>query len=192
LEKWKKVLRYALLGLGFIAFGTFAFMTSWLPRKLGVEWIVGWPEFLSILLIWSPLIAVYAYALLKTLKQPLDEKLTKRKKTLSILFSGLVCVFYIGMCIVQGFVIQWRKVDRYERSPSGKNRAVVMVRKKAAAWDAEYVYPVRAWLFYEDDNDVYLYPEYEDITFTWIDDDTLEITRINKSDGEVSTDYLRW
>ena len=192
MEKWKKVLRYALLGLGFIAFGTFAFMTSWLPRKLGVEWIVGWPEFLSILLIWSPLIAVYAYALLKTLKQPLDEKLTKRKKTLSILFSGLVCVFYIGMCIVQGFVIQWRKVDRYERSPSGKNRAVVMVRKKAAAWDAEYVYPVRAWLFYEDDNDVYLYPEYEDITFTWIDDDTLEITRINKSDGEVSTDYLRW
>jgi len=67
-----------------------------------------------------------------------------------------------------------------------------MVTKRDDRPRTQYVYPVRAGLFYEDDNDVYLYPEYVDITFTWIDDDTLEITRTNKSDGEVSTDYLRW
>ncbi|MCL1951672.1 MAG: hypothetical protein FWF60_02470 [Oscillospiraceae bacterium] len=193
MKKWKKVLRYVLLGLGYIALGTFGFMVSWLPRKLGVEWIVGWPTFLNHLLIWFPLIAVFAYALLKTLKQPLDEKLTKKKKTRSVLFSGLVCVFYIGMCIVQGFIVQWQKVDRYERSPSGKNKAVVMVGKgEADAWDAEYIYPVRAGLFYEDDNCIYLYPNYEDITFTWLDDNTLEITKTRKDSSEVETACLLW
>ncbi|MCL2301599.1 MAG: hypothetical protein FWC27_15770 [Firmicutes bacterium] len=191
-KKWKKVLRNVLLALGYIALGAFGFMASWLPRKFGVEWIVGWPAFLSNLLIWFPLIAVFAYMLLKTLKQPLDETFTKKKKTRSVLFSGLVCVFYIGMCFVQGFIIQWQKVDRYERSPSGKNKAVVMVRKKADAWDAEYVYPARAGLFYEDDNCIYLYPNYEGITFTWLDDNTLEITQTHKDSGEVETECLRW
>jgi len=135
---------------------------------------------------------VYAYALLKILKQPLDEKLTKRKKMRSVLFIGLVCVFYVGLCIVQGFIDQWQKVDRYEHSPSGKNKAVVMVRKNADAWDAEYVYPVRAGLFYEDDNCIYLYPNYEDITFTWLDDNTLEITKTRKDSSEVETECLRW
>jgi len=190
--KRKKLFRYARNGLWVLSCAAFGFLPWWLPSKYGVEWIVGWPAFLSNLLMWFPLIAVFAYTLLKTLKQPLDEKLTKRKKTRSALFSGLVCVFYIGMCVVQGFVIQWRKVDRYERSPSGKNKAVVMVEKKKYGRDTEYVYPVRAGLFYEDDNCIYLHPNYEDITFIWLDDNTLEITKTRKDSGEVSTDYLRW
>jgi len=170
---------------------------SWLPRKYGVEWIPGWPAFLSNLLTWLPVIGVWVYSLLKTLKQPLDEKFTKRKKALSALFFGSLCAFYIGISIFLGFFNQWRKVDRYISSPSGKNKAVVMVEKEKYGGDTEYIYPMRAWLFYED-NRIYLYPKYENITYTWLDDDTLEIThtRINPmedgSPAEPETETLRW
>jgi len=192
-DKRKKISRYALYGLYFAVCAALPLLVGMLPRKYGVEWIVGWPTFLSNLLVWSPVIAVFTHTLLKLLKQPLDEKFTKKKKKLSVLFFGLLCAFYIGMCIVMSFSIQWRKVDRYERSPSGKNKAVVMV-EKAKYGRTESIHPVRGLFFFEDDNRVYMNPDFEDITLTWLDDNTLEITRTREYDGEISTEteQLQW
>ncbi|MCL2494912.1 MAG: hypothetical protein FWE98_04565 [Oscillospiraceae bacterium] len=195
--KRKKVLRYTLYGLYFVTCAAFAYLTSSLPRKLGVEWIIGWPEFVGNLLGYAPVIAALLFLLPKipkTLKQPEFEKVTSTRKTLLAVLSVLPLVIIIGLSVVVSFFTRWQKIDRYELSPSGKNKAIVMVRKGNDPWMTEYVHPVRAWLFYEDKNGIYLHPDSEEITFTWLDDYTLEITRTREYEGEswTETDQIKW
>jgi len=197
----KKALRIVLLGLYFIACAAFPVLTSWLPRKYGVEWIIGWPEFLGNMLGYAPIfISCWfwpASHLFKPKRVPEQTpEQTKKQKKNAIVSSAVLCAIFLWLSIGLSFFNQWRKIDRYERSPNGKNKAIVMVHKDddAWAWRTEYVCPVRAWLFYEDDNCIYLHPGSEAITFTWLDDNTLEITRTWEYDGEVKmeTEQLRW
>ena len=188
--KKKKILRYVIYGLCFVY--TLAILL--LPSMLGVEWIVGWPRFLSYALIWFPVCIACVISLLKTLKKPLDKKFTKRKKVLEVLGETLLCAFYIGVSIFWGSSSSL-KVDRYISSPNGENKAVVLMYKDEGRLGTEYIYPVRAWLFYEDNNDFYLYPASEDITYNWLDDNTLEITRTREDEnGETvtETNQLNW
>ena len=199
-SKRKKVLRHILYALFLVLCGACPFFASWLPRRFGVEWIPGWPEFLSNLLTWGMLLIYLAVHIVKTWIKPLDEKFTKKNKRNTIIFYAIGCAFYIGMSALMGLGFQWRKIDRYIASPNGKNKAVIMVRKDDVlgdSWRTEYIYPVRAGLFYEDNN-IYLQPGQEDITFTWLDDNTLEITRTGEwedDNGEpttTKTDLIRW
>ena len=191
-SKKKKIFRHVGYGLLFVVLGACSYAASWLPYKHGLEWIPGWPEFLGTLLIWGIMIVFLAHELFKKLKKPLDEKFTKKKKALWASFYASFCVFYIGLSIYLGFINQWRVVDRYITSPNGKNKAVVMVRKEKHDRGVEYIYPVHARLFYKNDNNIYLLPQHMDITYTWLDDNTLEITKARKDSGEVETECLRW
>lgn len=196
MEKWKKVLLIVLRVLAGAALVAISFAIQFLPGKFGVEWIIGWPQFFAYLLYYAIIYLGIFLILPKSLRgkrlNPKPGQTPEQvKKNTKITYIFLGVLFFVHSVLV-GFVIQWQKIDRYERSPSGKNKAVVMVRKKNDAWDPEYVYPTRAGLFYEDDNCIYLHPNYEDITFTWLDDNTLEITKTRKDSGEVETGCLRW
>ena len=192
--KWKRVLFIVLRVLAGAALVAISFAIQFLPRKLGVEWIIGWPQFFSYLLYYATIYLGVFLILPKSLRgKRLNPKpgqtpeQVKRNTKITYVFLGVL--FFVHSVLV-GFVIQWQKIDRYERSPSGRNKALVWVDKKDKNFSA--ICPVRAGLFYEDDNKVYLSPKYEDITFTWLDDNTLEITKTRKNSGEVETDCLRW
>ena len=197
-SKKKKILRYVLVGIYVVMCITLSMAVSLLPNRYGVEWIIGWPEFLSDLISYAPVIILFAFSLLRTLKQPLNKKFTKTQKMISVWSSAVLCALYIGMCVFSNFFGQSRKIERYITSPNGENKAVVFVDNDEDSPEMEYIYPVRAGLFYEYESRVFLYLKREDATFTWLDDNTLEITRIwtgAAEDGETpeaKTDVFRW
>lgn len=155
---------------------------------LRVEWIVGWPAFIGRLLALGPLMLFLL--LVSILKQPLSGKFAKAKKRIWVILLAVVCAAQIGVCTWLSFFSNYLKVDRYERSPHGNNRAVVLVDKEEF-WGSERIYPVRAWLFYKSDKEVYIRPDSE-AAFNWISNTTLEIIHTDKDSGEVSVEYLYW
>ena len=194
MEKWKKVLRIVLTILGCAALVAIQVSVALLPRRFGVEWIFGWPEFLATSLSYGITFLGVYLILPKSLREkrlnPKPELTPAQVKKRTRIMYIVLAVILIGQSALASFVIQFRKIDRYEYSPNGKNKALVWVYKKDEDFSA--ICPVRAWFFYEDNNDVYLHPKYEDITFTWLDDNTLEIIKTWKDSGEVETGCLRW
>ena len=198
-KKWATVLRIVL---AILVYAAILFSVLWLPRKFGVEWIIGWPTLISQLLC-IPIGTLIAILILpRSLRSKRifgsEEKPapTKQQKTRGIIVLVLQCVFYFWLFIGQPIWMSFskhEKVDHYLFSPNGKNRAVVTARKDDSTWVEEDIYPARTWFFYERDKGVFINPHYsEDVAFTWLDDDTLEITRINKESGEAETETLRW
>ena len=192
MKKWLKVLRIVLALLAFVTLNVAAL---WLPRKFGVDWLVGWPGFLGEMLHYalSILVSVLIWPRKKPKEKPAQ---TMKQKILASISRVIIFILLVGLLSgATRFFSPWPgwMTDRYEHSPSGKSKAIVLITaKEEEIVPTEYIYPVRAWFFYEDNNCIRMDPYFEDITLTWLDDNTLEITRIEKDTGEVSTDYLRW
>jgi len=178
MKKWLKVLRIVLAILAFLA--NF-FVILALPNILGVEWITGWPKFLSTVLYFA-LNGLVCFLIWPS-EKPKEKSAPTGKQKIGV---AIACVVSIAMVFGYSYwssFSSYNKVDHYEYSPHGTSRAVVFSGR---------IYPVKALLFYEEKKRIDIDPYYYDITLTWLDETTLEITRIEKETGEVSTDYLRW
>jgi len=190
----KRVLRNALACFLMLLILTTFLAVLFLPDIFGVEWIIGWPEFLAkslsmvgTFLLWV-LIQEKVYVSKKAKQDP-----TKKQKRFTIISLLVMGVMVIGNEAYSSFAGS-RKVDHYMKSPNGKNTAVVISHDH----EPESIYPVRKWFFYENSRDnsaEYIYPQYYDVTMEWLDDNTLEITRTwENDDGEIETEtyQIRW
>ncbi|MCL2494404.1 MAG: hypothetical protein FWE98_01945 [Oscillospiraceae bacterium] len=188
---WRKV-----LAAGWIIAASLPIYSLILPPS-GTEWIHDWMRFA--LFMCAPIYMLVYMLVPQTAKkkkkesaeEPKEEQAANPRKP-SILMAILVLTAVIvAASSLLGFVVtlpRHQKVDRYLKSPGGKNRAVVMNE-----WGSEeYIYPVKSFLFYKNHEGICIIPRVYDVTLTWLDDNTLEINRTYKTSGEVSTDYLRW
>jgi hypothetical protein len=129
---------YWMLGIALLVIAP----ANFLPLAFGVEWIAGWPAFIGNLIALGPLMLFML--LINMLKSPLSDKLTKTRKQVVATVLAITCAAFIGALAWLNFFNGYqRKVDRYERSPYGSHRAVVLTD----LWKSGTIYPVRVWPF---------------------------------------------
>jgi len=157
----KKSLRIAL-SVSIIAF---ALAVNLVPAIWNLNFLPGWPRFLSTLLL--PL-SFYSALLLYFLPK---EKNKKRK--------WLTVIAWVALILVRGGFIasdsfKNLKVTGYIHSPNGVNTAVVM----ESAVKLSFVQPLRARFFYVETarNGVYLEEGLAQAAYTWADENTLVFT----------------
>ena len=220
-DKQKKVLRYTLYGIACIAAGAYGLTIPGLPNKFGSEWIYGWMPFAPWYLLFLGNILVKFISQKKKEKtdEPKKEQTDKPRSPfrsrlaralLSVVAGGLI-LFMIAVVATIFFSQDPIARNRYINSPDGNNKAVAISYKYGNSWvDAwaekvwgeqgrlsgehveERIYPVKALLFYEKDKGANISPCDFDVAFNWVDNNTLEITRIDKYKGEVTVEYLKW
>jgi len=164
----------------------------------GTDWIPGWPEFIKNSFYFLPMIFILPSVIVPILRAPLNEKLTRRRKRFFatvLIVCNILLVGIVAMFSKLSF-FDYQKVDRYISSPNGKNKAVILSREYIPGFpNDEDIYPIRKRFLYERDNGISIDPNFYDaITLTWLDDNTLEITRTWEYDGEAITErkQLYW
>ena len=163
----------------------------------GTRWIYGWMQFVPIMIVPVYFLVYLLGTILINKKkkecaeEPKEEQADEpRKRSFSKYIPAAIGI--IAMFAFFAYILAtstYTKVERYLKSPDGKHKAVVL---NEHGGDIGYIYPVKALLFYEDDKGVNIHPYRYAVSLLWKDNNTLEITRIEKESGEISTDYLRW
>jgi len=119
-----------------------------------------------------------------------EEKITL-VKAISWLVGFVLCFCLIGLYSSRTD----QTLSEFIDSPSGKHSVVVFTEDYGM-----HEYYLTKWrLFYKQEIDqnlrstnyVRVYDDYEDATYRWIDDDTLEFV-ITRQYGENTTEYIRW
>jgi len=158
---------------------------------LGFIWspLPGWPSYLlNIGLIAVGCFLISYFLIWRALH--LEEKITWKKVT-----SGLVGLVFC-FCLTGLYASRTdQTISEFIDSPSGRNSVVVFTED----YGMHKYYPAKWRLFYKWEIDqnlqsinyVWVYDEYEEATYSWIDDDTLEFV-ITKENGTSTTEYIRW
>ena len=135
MEKWKKVLRIVLRVLACAALGVAYAELLRLPRQFGVEWIIGWPEFLSNLLTYGFIYFGVFLIMPKSLRwqigwqKPKSEQTPAQVKKGKIFLVVFLSVLLVGMSAAMSLT-DWRKVDRYERSRAARTRHLLWLPRE--------------------------------------------------------------
>jgi len=182
--KKKKILRIAL-SISMIAF---ALAVNLVPAIWDLNFLPGWPKFLSMLLL--PL-SFYGALLMYYL----SKEQTKKSKLLSCIIWAALILVRVGFIASDSF--KNLKVTGYIHSPNGVNTAVVI----ESAVKLSFVQPMRTRIFYVETarNGVYLEETLAQAAYTWTDENTLVFTegyRENVYDFDTheryTTNELHW
>jgi len=193
-EKKTKLQQFLDAGLLYIWFPYIYSMISLPPG--GTRWIYDWMQFIPIMIVPVYFLVYLLGTILINKKkkecaeEPKEEQAAKPRKR-SLLKCIPAAIGIVAMFAFFAYILAtstYTKVERYLKSPDGRHKAVVLNKWGSGA----DIYPVKALLFYEDDKGVNLSPYRYAVSLLWKDNNTLEITRIEKDTGEISTDYLRW
>ena len=179
MKKSHKILRVAAAVVVFLL----SYFVSTLPLIWGLTWIEGWPRFFARIFLWCVGFPVMWLILWRL---PFNQKRTRMQKRNNIFCVICTIAIWVGFGALDIFTLG-PKVEQYIHSPDGTNKALVLSRFGRS----DSIYPVRLHLFYEINQRVALF-HVEDVAFTWLDENTLEITRVQKVDGERLTDHIRW
>ncbi|MCL2495604.1 MAG: hypothetical protein FWE98_08155 [Oscillospiraceae bacterium] len=175
-----------------------------IPRAFGLSWIPGWPKAIMYLLV----IVAYTLAfgcLWGNRPKPTPELTKKQKRTRNIMLPVLLLIV-VAMAVGRGFY-GYPKISDYLHSPNHKHTAVVLeepnklyeIMKEYMPWESKTnktVYPVRAWVFYEEKQRAGLITESETSkqSYSWLDDNTLEFVFTFTAFDEVVTftEQITW
>lgn len=189
MRKPKKIPRFLR---GLLAVLPSSLIITWVPLIFDITWVPGWPEFL-VMLFCVGLIALlnWLFSLKEKKTAEAEEEaapLTPKQKRISAAWMTALAAVFLGVAVWSCFFSSMKDVSGFITSPNGKNKAIVL----SLSDDMERAHPVRAWFFYEDDSYVYIERRYSTNLIKWLDEDTLQVTRVVKETGESRVESLRW
>ena len=158
---------------------------------LDIDFIQGWPQFLSRTIFYALACPI---GLFLNWLWPRKKKQEKPKEKISkkILSSALVFIVLISLQAWTIFITSRKKTVEYLHSPNNENVAVMQYWNDEEPYEHGYIYVVQARFFYKTRSGVFWTSKHEDRTFTWIDDNTLEVVYTHRHSGKIVTEYLHW